>query len=430
MQRRSTAGNNFNQMPEKHRGEFITRPAETGVGLKARRLSISLPDDFVVETIELDKEFTKASKMPGKKGKLLGGGATSTVRLMNRRGHGDEVYAVKEFRKKGQTEDADEYDKKVKSEYTIAKSLHHPNIVESVMLCTHAGRWNVVMEFCPYGELYTLIKQKYLGLDDKLCLWKQLLKGVAYLHTHGIAHRDIKLENLLMSQDGHLKITDFGVSEVFCGEHPGVRNAGGQCGKNMKERRRCAPGICGSLPYIAPEVIAKQGDYDPAPLDIWSCGMVWITMYFGGQPWKEAAPTQPMYAKYTAAWDKFLQTHPDGEIKDCEYPMNAGPLFSAIDKPALKLLILKMLNPNPEKRVKIQDVVGNRWLKTVDCCVSDEDEMLGCKSPNGQPTVIDASKCSSVKKLAVKKVHHHQPPPKQSKIHLPQHRFDMGDGWT
>ena len=220
---------------------------------------MSLPDDFVVDTVELDKEFAKASKMPGKKGKLLGGGATSTVRLMNRRGHGDEVYAVKEFRKKGITEDADEYDKKVKSEYTIAKSLHHPNIVESVRLCTHAGRWNVVMEFCPHGELYTLIKQKYLTLDDKLCLWKQLLKGVAYLHNHGIAHRDIKLENLLMSKDGHLKITDFGVSEVFCGEHPGVRNAGGECGKNMKELRRCAPGICGSLPYIAPEVLEKKG---------------------------------------------------------------------------------------------------------------------------------------------------------------------------
>ena len=153
-------------------------------------------------------------------------------------------------------------------------------------------------------------------------------------------------------------------------------------------------------------------------------------MYFGGQPWKEAAPTEQMYAKYIAAWDKFLQTHPDGQIKDSEYPTNAGPLFTAIDKPALKLLILKMLNPDPVKRVKIQDVIGNRWLKTVDCCVDDEDEISGCKKANGQPAAIDASKCSSAKKLVVKKVHNHVPPPQKSKIHLPQHRFDMGDGWT
>ena len=223
-------------------------------------MSINLPDDFIVDSVELDKEFFSASKLPGKKGKLLGGGVSAAVRLMTRKGHGDEVYAVKEFRKRGQSEDVEEYDKKVKSEYTIAKSLHHPNIVESVRLCTHSGRWSIVMEYCSHGEIFTLVKRDYLSFDDKLCLWKQLLRGVSYLHSHGIAHRDIKLENLLMSEQGHLKITDFGVSEVFCGEHPGVRNAGGECGRNMKDIRRCAPGICGSLPYIAPEVLEKKGE--------------------------------------------------------------------------------------------------------------------------------------------------------------------------
>lgn len=222
-------------------------------------MSINLPDDFVVDTVALDKEFTSASKLPGKRGKFIGRGATATVKLMIRKGNGDELYAVKEFRKRGQNEDPEEYDKKVKSEYTIAKSLHHPNIVESVRLCTHAGRWNVVMEYCHHGELFSLIEKKYLESDDHLCLFKQLLRGVNYLHSHGVAHRDIKLENLLMNNKGHLKITDFGVSDVFCGEHPGLREAGGECGKNMKEFRRCAPGICGSLPYIAPEVLEKKG---------------------------------------------------------------------------------------------------------------------------------------------------------------------------
>ena len=260
--KRSTSVNNLSEMTDLNQGEFFTRHAETGAGLKARRLSIKFPDDFIVDTVELDEEYTSASKLPGKRGKLLGKGATATVKLMVRKGAGDEIYAVKEFRKKGQSENADDYDKKVKSEYTISKSLHHPSIVDTVRLCTHAGRWNVVMEFCPQGELYTLVQRKYLTFEDKLCLWKQLLRGVAYLHSNGIAHRDIKLENLLMTDEGHLKITDFGVSEVFCGEHPGLRCAGGECGKNMKECRRSAPGICGSLPYIAPEVLAKQGKAD------------------------------------------------------------------------------------------------------------------------------------------------------------------------
>lgn len=239
---------------------YISMPAATGVGLKARRMSTSLPDDFNVDTIELTKEFISPSILPGKRGKMVGKGATATVKLMIKKGGpADQVYAVKEFRKKGQKEDQDEYEKKVKSEFSIAKSLHHPNIVESVRLCTHSGRWNHVMEYCPQGELFALVEKRYFKLEDRLCLFKQLIRGVAYLHAHGIAHRDIKLENLLMTNEGHLKITDFGVSEVFCGEHPGVRAARGECGTNMQECRRCSPGICGSLPYIAPEVLEKKG---------------------------------------------------------------------------------------------------------------------------------------------------------------------------
>lgn len=240
---------------------FISMPAATGAGLKARRMSTSLPDDFDVDTVELHDEFTSGSLVPGKRGKLVGKGATATVKLMVRKGgSADQVFAVKEFRKKGQKEEESEYVNKVKSEYSIAKSLHHPNIVQSIRLCTHHGRWNHVMEFCPQGEIFTLVQKRYLTLEDNLCLFKQLLRGVAYLHGHGIAHRDIKLENLLMTNEGHLKITDFGVSEVFCGEHPGVRAARGECGINMGDCRLCAPGICGSLPYIAPEVLEKKGE--------------------------------------------------------------------------------------------------------------------------------------------------------------------------
>jgi len=235
-------------------------PADAGVGLKARRMSASLPDDFTVDTCELADEFVSASKVPGRRGREIGKGATATVKIMYRKGCSKDVpYAVKEFRKRSQKENEEEYEKKVKSEFSIANSLHHPNIVKTVRLCTHAGRWNHVMEYCSHGELFTLVQKNYLQKEDNMCLFKQLLRGVAYLHDNGIAHRDIKLENLLLSSEGHLKITDFGVSEVFSGIHPGLRSAGGQCGKEMGEIRKCPPGICGSRPYIAPEVLAKKG---------------------------------------------------------------------------------------------------------------------------------------------------------------------------
>ncbi len=420
---------------------YISMPAATGVGLKARRMSTSLPDDFNVDTVELTKEFTSPSILPGKRGKMIGKGATATVKLMIRKGGpADHVYAVKEFRKKGQKEDQDEYEKKVKSEFSIARSLHHPNIVESVRLCTHSGRWNHVMEYCPQGELFALVEKRYFKLEDRLCLFKQLLRGVAYLHAHGVAHRDIKLENLLMTNEGHLKITDFGVSEVFCGEHPGIRAARGECGTNMKEFRRCSPGICGSLPYIAPEVLEKKGkqiihhrwggkltssagDYDPRALDVWSCAIVFLTMTFCGSPWPSAERSHPFYQKFAAGWDTWLAKQTDGVITDDADGMpKCGPIFANLDSPAIKRLMLKMLNPNPDRRILIHDALNDRWVKIIDCC-SVED--YGAKEQ-----AIDAAgskSCKLASKLGIKKMHNHLPPTKQR---MPQHRFDMGDGWS
>lgn len=238
-------------------------PAVEGAGLKARRMSSSLPDDFTVDSCELNEEFTNASKVPGRR-KEIGKGATATVKIMCRKGGSKSTrYAVKEFRKRAQKESEDDYEKKVKSEFTIASSLSHPNIVESLRLCMEGGRWNHVMEYCSYGELFSLVqknrKRDYPQSKDSMCFFKQVVRGVAYLHDNGIAHRDIKLENLLLSDEGYIKITDFGVSEVFSGIHPGLRSAGGKCGLDMKDVRLCSPGICGSLPYISPEVLARKG---------------------------------------------------------------------------------------------------------------------------------------------------------------------------
>lgn len=410
----------------------FSRPAAEGVGMKARRLSTSLPDEFTVDSCELDKEFKSSSLMPGKRGRRLGRGATAEVRIMARRGIcGEELVAVKEFRERERTENEDEYIKKIKSEYSIAKSLHHPNIVETVRLCTHNGHWNHVMEFCNYGEIYTLVERKlfasngYYSLQDRLCFFKQLLRGVDYLHSHGIAHRDIKLENLLLNKEGHLKLSDFGVAEVFCGEHPGVRVAGGECGKNMGEVRLSKPGICGSLPYIAPEVLEKKGNYDPRPLDVWSCAIVFLTMTCGGCPWQAAKPEYQNYARFKKGWDDWLPNHPDGLVKDApDGAPKCGPLFSFLEPPAIKRLMLKMLHPIPDKRVTIREVITSPYVRGIECCCPESAEDQSC--------CIDASKKGSkaASKMIVQKKHHHIPPkPEKPLAKAFQHRFDMGDGW-
>ena len=425
--------NESEEMPTTGMLNTFSKPAVAGVGMKARRLSVNLPDEFIIDWCTLDKEFKSSSLMPGKRGKILGKGATAEVRIMARRTSTlkeEELVAVKEFRERDKDETEEDYVLKIKSEYSIAKSLHHPNIVETVRLCTNRDRWNHVMEFCTYGEVYTLVERKlfaggvegFYSRDDRLCFFKQLLRGVDYLHSHGSAHRDIKLENLLLSKDGHLKISDFGVAEVFSGEHPGLRASGGECGKNMGPIRLSEPGICGSLPYIAPEILEKDHAYDPRPLDVWSCAIVYLTMTFGGCPWQAAKTEFEYYARFKKGWDAFLERHPDGDISDGEdgHP-KCGKLFSLIEPPSIKRLILKMLHPIPSKRIMIRNVLKTTCIKNIGCCCPE--------TYDDTKAVFDASKASSVRSVAPKKyLHHHIPPKPENKVGKAlTHRFDLGE---
>ena len=97
-----------------------------------------------------------------------------------------------------------------------------------------------------------------------ICFSLVFLQG--YLHSRGIAHRDIKPENLLLSDGDVLKISDFGMATVF--RHKGR--------ERLLERR------CGTLPYLAPEVLVRK-QYNAEPADIWSCGMVLLAMLTGGK---------------------------------------------------------------------------------------------------------------------------------------------------
>ena len=430
---RTGSWGSIHNQPE--RSSLFSLPAEEGSGLKSRRLSASPLDDFVVDVCPLETEFAPLSKFGRKK--EIGKGASATVKIMLRKGDkksdSPPYYAVKEFRKKSTRETEEEYVRKVKSEYTIAKSLDHPNVVRTVRLCTNNGRWNHVMEYCQQGELFSLVERKYFKPEDRNCIFKQVLRGVSYLHDHGIAHRDIKLENLLMTDDGRIKITDFGVSEVFCGDHPGVPISRGLCGQGMRSPRRSAPGICGSKPYISPEVLAHDKDYDPTKLDVWACGILFMTMCLCGNPWQSTSKNEVNYAVFLEGWNAFLDRFEKGEA-DCSpatatsasiidentYPQ-CGPIFNALPSHSQRRCILKMLHPDPDKRCSIRDALNDRWIKGIDCCAPEAN---GANLTNG----LDVSKLDSHKvaaKMKVQAKHDHLPPPVKR---LPQHRFDMGDG--
>lgn len=183
----------------------------------------------------------------------IGKGATAVVRLAHKWDRSTEkLYAVKEFRKRRKNESEKEYVKKLTSEFCISSTLHHINVVETVDLVQNEEKhWCEVMEYCPGGDLYSAIKKGTMTTEDINIYFKQIVTGVAYLHSMGVAHRDIKPENLLLDNLGHVKITDFGVSDVFrmCWE----------------KQTHMSKGLCGSEPYIAPEQFEQKGE---APLRI------------------------------------------------------------------------------------------------------------------------------------------------------------------
>ena len=153
------------------------------------------------------------NKKYGKFGKVLGSGAGGSVRLMKRSTDG-VTFAVKEFRARHTYETEREYAKKVTAEFCIGSTLHHGNIVETLDIIHERGRWFEVMEYCPY-DLFATVMTGKMSRDEVACCFMQILNGVTFLHSMGLAHRDLKLDNVVLSEHGIIKIIDFGSASVF-----------------------------------------------------------------------------------------------------------------------------------------------------------------------------------------------------------------------
>ncbi|PLW19505.1 hypothetical protein PCANC_08733, partial [Puccinia coronata f. sp. avenae] len=262
----------------------------------------------------------------------IGKGATAVVRLAHKWDRGtDKLYAVKEFRKRRKNESEKEYVKKLTSEFCISSTLHHENIVETVDLVQDENQhWCEVMEYCPGGDLYAAIKRGSMKQPEINSYFKQILNGIAYLHQMGVAHRDIKPENLLLDGKGRIKITDFGVSDVFrmCWE----------------KTTHLSKGLCGSEPYLPKEIFERK-EYDARLVDVWSCGIVYYCCCIQELPWRVAKKTDPSFMSFFESYESSL---------------TPTPLIN-LTKDSRKI-IKKMLKPEPEGRVQIDEVLSDEWI--------------------------------------------------------------------
>ena len=125
-----------------------------------------------------------------------------------------------------------------------------------------------VMEICAGGDLLNYVrKRRRLKESYAKLIFKQLVEGLAHIHSKNILHWDIKLDNILLDGHGKIKIADFGVSRF-------VRSPN----EKMTEQ-------CGTPAYIAPEILRDKGYYG-FQADIWSAGVVLYAMLYGNVPFK------------------------------------------------------------------------------------------------------------------------------------------------
>ncbi|KAI1632268.1 kinase-like domain-containing protein [Biscogniauxia mediterranea] len=219
----------------------------------------------------------------GKIGRVLGSGAGGSVKLM-RRNEDNTVFAVKEFRPRHSYETEKEYVKKLTAEFCVGSALHHGNIIETLDIVQEKGKWYEVMEYAPY-DLFAIVMTGKMTKPEITCCFLQILSGVTYLHSSGLAHRDLKLDNVVVSEFGIMKIIDFGSAHVF--KYP------------FESEIVLASGVVGSDPYLAPEVYDER-KYDPQAVDIWSLAIIFCCMSLRRFPWKVPRLSDNSYKLFAA----------------------------------------------------------------------------------------------------------------------------------
>lgn len=226
-------------------------------------------DPFTDDESSLVKKY-------GKLGKELGSGAGGSVRLIIRPSD-SKTFAVKEFRPRRNTESLKDYTRKCTAEYCIGSTLKNPNIIKTIDILHENNRYFEIMEYAPI-DFFAVVMSGKMSRNEINCCLKQILNGVSYLHSLGLAHRDLKLDNCVLTKDGILKIIDFGSAVIF--KYPYDQYG------NQKDSIQPCHGIVGSDPYLAPEVLKNSNSYNPQPVDLWSIAIIYCCMTLKRFPWK------------------------------------------------------------------------------------------------------------------------------------------------
>jgi len=252
--------------------------------------------------------------------KVLGSGYNGQVTLAKAIS-GDQEVAVKGFKLHGVSK---EKKKELESECEIFLAMDHPHVARLVDVYESDDMLYLVMECMKGGELFKrVVDQKRFSEKDAADATWQMLLAVAYIHSHGIVHRDIKLENWLYEAptSNHLKLIDFGFSKIWS---PNTKMAAS----------------CGTLAYVAPEVLSQSYT---SQCDLWSLGVTVFIVLFG-------------YMPFYGSEDNQVRNIKAGRYK--EKPEVWGKVSKSAQSFVKGLLVV-----DPSKRLTAEQALKHDWIQ-------------------------------------------------------------------
>uniref|UniRef100_A0A8C3HT94 non-specific serine/threonine protein kinase n=1 Tax=Chrysemys picta bellii TaxID=8478 RepID=A0A8C3HT94_CHRPI len=232
--------------------------------------------------------FEKADPSQFELLKVLGQGSYGKVFLVRKIKGSDagQLYAMKVL-KKATLKVRDRV--RSKMERDILAEVNHPFIVKLHYAFQTEGKLYLILDFLRGGDLFTRLSKEVMFTEEDVKFYlAELALALDHLHSLGIIYRDLKPENILLDEEGHIKITDFGLS------------------KEAIDHDKRAYSFCGTIEYMAPEVVNRRGHTQSA--DWWSFGVLMFEMLTGSLPFqgKDRKETMALILKAKLGMPQFL----------------------------------------------------------------------------------------------------------------------------